>query len=95
MSLQKTFGYIELIIGVVLILGIIIGSYFVFFTIPEFGIKQFDNIAKDYNLSAETSSSFPNIISGVIYGLGSSYFIIVLLISILFIFQGILNIMEE
>jgi|SRR3989344_3274792 len=102
MSLQKTFGYVELVIGVILIFGVIIGSYFVFLAIPSNLTAKSDNLitATASNVGFENDVSeykqpLQIIIPLLVYIVGGSYLLMFLLLGILFILQGILNIKEE
>lgn len=100
MSLQKVFGYVEFVIGVILILGVIIGYYFVFYSIPPKITLLSENIvsataSKNISLSFFDVYSIKAIGLDSLYVFGSFYLIIFLLIGILFILQGILNIREE
>ncbi len=102
MSLQKIFGYAELIIGVILIFGVIIGSYFVF-SVTSNIISKGDNIISSAASNAgfekeevsQYKQSLQEIIPLLIYSVGGVYLLIFLLIGILFSLQGILNIREE
>lgn len=99
-SLRKIFGLIELILGCLLILSVIIGSYFVFSVIPSNLLSKgnifIDEAANKDGFEAATYTQPLNeIVPLFIYGFGGIYLLIFLLIGMLFIFQGIINIRED
>ena len=98
MSLRKVFGYIELILGLLLLLGVIFTISFLVFIFPDGVNEKFNNFINTATFEEDAVSG----INVLYYILLSNFFImitgfevIVFVLSIFLIFQGILDVRSE
>lgn len=98
MSLRTAFGYIELILGLILLLSIIFSIAFLIFVFPDGVNEKFNNFMNEATFEEDVVSG----IGVLYYVLLSNFFImisgfeaIIFVLSVFLLFQGILDIRGE
>jgi|SRR3989344_8302431 len=97
MSLQKIFGYIELILGILLLIAILVGAYFIIYVLPNFVSTSYElNLSEEQFVLSRYIQDSILLVGGANLILNSIGFgIIFFVLSVILIIEGILNIMGE